>query len=570
MVEVLAEVVDVSTKPIDNAMPYLLGIGSDEKTKKAIAEEWIKAKVVSAASLSEFGLDYTLGFKDDQFVFQPDITITPHRFMYAKTGSDDAPIFTAMFTYLRNLVTTDSMVRARVDMNGLWNLETPVNATGIHAWNVEVAGGYFYCETTDEFPFDTAGTRGVFWHGVSFCGDKINMPRAPMLNARATSSGDGFCDNNLFLRCVSVGYWSVAAWFAYAQETTTHLHGRYWNYNHDAHIVLLEGYDSHPQTSTFKTLKTGGQSFINCKYINCDMRYLPVSKTAAITGITKAASAVVTCAGGHPFVNGDVVILATVTGMIEMNARKAVISGVTATTFVMTGINSTGFSTFTNGVHTGTAVKAATKPAMYMNRMEQHSFDTCYVVAYGDHAIEFGFPDHRMQQSNTFDFLIEGAQAASPILFTVDTTNEILRDVVFKSYNTHSLTDFFTTNASGGGQVTFYDGSIKVASHTYNSLDMATPANRFAFYGTDVFWPARAGVTPTAYAAFVGQVSAIDDGDVEVWGHTFRNTESMALKDGITAPATIAGQAIIYVDAADGDLKIKFGDGTVKTIVVDT
>lgn len=39
--------------------------------------------------------------------------------------------------------------------------------------------------------------------------------------------------------------------------------------------------------------------------------------------------------------------------------------------------------------------------------------------------------------------------------------------------------------------------------------------------------------------------------------------------DGVTAPATITGFAAIYVDSADGDLKIKFGDGVIKTIVTD-
>jgi hypothetical protein len=43
-----------------------------------------------------------------------------------------------------------------------------------------------------------------------------------------------------------------------------------------------------------------------------------------------------------------------------------------------------------------------------------------------------------------------------------------------------------------------------------------------------------------------------------------------AIKDGKTAPGTIAGLAIIYVDSADGDLKVRFGDGTIKTIVTDT
>lgn len=45
---------------------------------------------------------------------------------------------------------------------------------------------------------------------------------------------------------------------------------------------------------------------------------------------------------------------------------------------------------------------------------------------------------------------------------------------------------------------------------------------------------------------------------------------AIGIADGITAPGTVAGMAVIYVDAADGDLKVKFGDGVVKTIVIDT
>lgn len=44
----------------------------------------------------------------------------------------------------------------------------------------------------------------------------------------------------------------------------------------------------------------------------------------------------------------------------------------------------------------------------------------------------------------------------------------------------------------------------------------------------------------------------------------------LAVLDGRAAPSTISGYAVIYVDSADGDLKVKFGDGTTKTIVVDT
>jgi hypothetical protein len=44
----------------------------------------------------------------------------------------------------------------------------------------------------------------------------------------------------------------------------------------------------------------------------------------------------------------------------------------------------------------------------------------------------------------------------------------------------------------------------------------------------------------------------------------------IAIVDGMTPPAAIAGYAQIYVDTTGGDLKVVFGDGVVKTIVVDT
>jgi len=42
------------------------------------------------------------------------------------------------------------------------------------------------------------------------------------------------------------------------------------------------------------------------------------------------------------------------------------------------------------------------------------------------------------------------------------------------------------------------------------------------------------------------------------------------IQDGIAEPGTVTGFASLYVDTADGDLKVKFGDGTVKTIATDT
>jgi hypothetical protein len=68
----------------------------------------------------------------------------------------------------------------------------------------------------------------------------------------------------------------------------------------------------------------------------------------------------------------------------------------------------------------------------------------------------------------------------------------------------------------------------------------------------------------------------------KVWVNSKRGTDTYTnftdyvfspglwLIDGVSAPSTVPGYAGMYVDSADGDLKIKFGDGTVKTIVTDT
>lgn len=45
---------------------------------------------------------------------------------------------------------------------------------------------------------------------------------------------------------------------------------------------------------------------------------------------------------------------------------------------------------------------------------------------------------------------------------------------------------------------------------------------------------------------------------------------ALSIVDGMTEPSTHSGKASIYVDSADGDLKVKFGDGTVKTLATDT
>jgi hypothetical protein len=68
--------------------------------------------------------------------------------------------------------------------------------------------------------------------------------------------------------------------------------------------------------------------------------------TAPITGISKAAQAVVTAA--NTFAVGQLVRFDSVGGMVEINGLGGVISAATPTSFTV-GIDSTGFSTYTSG-----------------------------------------------------------------------------------------------------------------------------------------------------------------------------------------------------------------------------
>lgn len=52
------------------------------------------------------------------------------------------------------------------------------------------------------------------------------------------------------------------------------------------------------------------------------------------------------------------------------------------------------------------------------------------------------------------------------------------------------------------------------------------------------------------------------------WSNVY--AQLLSIRDGIAAPAAIPNYAQLFVDAADGDLKVIFADGTVKTIVTDT
>ncbi len=119
------------------------------------------------------------------------------------------------------------------------------------------------------------------------------------------------------------------------------------------------------------------------------------------------------------------------------------------------------------------------------------------------------------------------------------------------------------------GTIFFYDNagvqSAAIQQPTPGVLTMsAVTANVTGTAAVNITAPAIGLVGNTDVTGYVEATTNVVGDQLVIAGI------ALVVTDGVTAPATLAGFAKIYVDTADGDLKIKFGDGTVKTIVTDT
>ena len=74
----------------------------------------------------------------------------------------------------------------------------------------------------------------------------------------------------------------------------------------------------------------------------------------------------------------------------------------------------------------------------------------------------------------------------------------------------------------------------------------------------------------TALEQMLKQIDRLEKKIESLESAEYNRVNVLYLTDGVTAPGTASGWALLYVDTADGDLKVKFGDGTVTTIAADT
>ena len=143
--------------------------------------------------------------------------------------------------------------------------------------------------------------------------------------------------------------------------------------------------------------------------------------------------------------------------------------------------------------------------------------------------------------------------------------------------NTTALTISASQAATFAGVANHPDGSTAAPSIAFT----ADPDTGFARAATNILEAVAGGVRvatfrstfldiPLSTASTSTSTGAlVVSGGVGVAGAANVGTY-YGMVDGVTAPGATAGYAKIYVDTADGDLKVIFGDGTIKTIATDT
>lgn len=170
----------------------------------------------------------------------------------------------------------------------------------------------------------------------------------------------------------------------------------------------------------------------------------------------------------------------------------------------------------------------------------------------------------------------------NPHFSNVSTPMELLGTNLYRKFFGVAYSDITNT---GGDTTTL----LQAGNHIYSDTTWSSPAPTLNFESTNGTSGVRYNLEGTAtsnhYRWQVGgstiwEISANDDllpgsDDTRNVGAITKRVKNvnaagyLSVGDGISAPDAVPGTAFLYVDGADGALKVRFGDGTVKTLTTN-
>ena len=408
---------------------------------------------------------------------------------------------------------------------GRYLVTSPINATEIRGtnWSVTAHGAVVEGKiSTGDAVFDLVGSRFCTLRGLTITAGTTDTPKWGIQMGRYGTENSDF---HAFQQVTVLGHFTGACLYNYASEDNTFNDLRLWNENTSAtsYCMIMEGNFSHSMTSEYATI-------------------------TATTGDTASHISNI---------------------FISLDARKR-FSG----------------------------------PCIKLKRTSGFRFYQCYGVSH-DNAVVTIACDGFGHRDLHLDMHCEGDDSTYAVLFLNDSeTNPVIDGFTYRDANPFAKTAIFQS-AAGISTVTFKDYDIKLPllknnplyfddkakfklfggrMHIGNATRMQNLAEQVGTVVTDD----RDGLTigpgsqliedaSNRHMALKGSLRIYDGfatnvspGDLGNTGEVRLEAGFIAVSDGITAPAHETGVAKLYVDTADGDLKVKFSDGTVKTIATDT
>lgn len=490
----------------------------------------------SATTQSNYTNEFTEASTDNLPEQQSSSTLTPEMFGALGDGkTDDTVAFNKLFEVIRNSFVQANNSTTLPDITVGYNVQLgkgrryridgSINATGIwaHNWVIYGEGAVLEGYGSDKIVLDLTSSRFFTIHDLLIWGDSNSTPLVGIQVGRNDTQVTG----NFHMSNVrAIGTFNRSSFYNYCAENAQYDHCIFWNdkATSDSYAMIMDGNNTWGITSDYQTINVSSpqpQSFTLQQFNNCTAR-------KQISGSTIWMSRT---SGGHKYINSYAVSYDSVAIVISSD--------------------NFGHSDLYLDIHCETSgVSPGVEGAIK------------FVGTTTDPIIrDFSYLEH--------------ASHASDYIFDADSLNSLTFRSLYLNITTHHQLP--ATIFSGKSKFTIYNGLVIVP-------DASRLTNIAEFYGTYVCDDYTKGTWGYGnYTIIDRQGNNFRKGELLQRSNHIQESSDLAsepsstlrdglleLEDGVSNVDSVSGKALIFVDRADGQLKVRFGDGTTKRIVTDS